>query len=439
MITMAKTFDQAIYEHTATDIIRDLAKDLMQSKPSNNLYSSVFGIDKAVEEIDFKNSIKKLYNKYHGKHTTGKSAVQGQMRRNMDIIKIGNFDMSIDESVAMAKDIMDNAGDDFYGMLLSCNANVKLNIKKTTFNPLHPIIATELASESSPIPRDAKIWTMTVFAWKDIKKIVKSYGDMMDTINDENYVPEIIDMLSTLIGGSEYIIKNSNVKASISNNKFVINYDEKRISKETGEEVSGASGGHHRNWIVPCQILNNSGIAFPYYGTVYSKNGIAWNITPAMSANVSKPVNGNAKFDNGSRICTKSGDSKTVRGIAALNHSNLTSALNSACWGHGSLTYSQQAMKAAMEIITGEPIVTAEKKVKKPMTFKEYTDMNKGKTAKDYLEYMKDFVAHAEVVPEDQVKNQQQTSIMDRTDPIDLTAIEVAQDQQTLDALAETA
>lgn len=396
MLTMERTFDQIVYEDTATEIIEDLAASLMESKPIDNTYSSVVGIDKAVSEVEFSESIRELYKVHHNRNPAPAVDVQSYLRSKMDIMKVGKFDLSVRQCAEMTIDILKNGGDKLYGILLSTTPAKSHTKTKMTFNPLHPVIATELSENSSAVNLDEEIWTLNVFAWKDDfnpeQHIPAGY-------NDTNYITEIANVIAAMSRKSPFVIKNTNIKAAISENKFVVNYEQKKYHVSNGKEVKDEHGGK-RNWIVPMQILNNGGIAYPYYGSAYTRTGIAWNLTPMMSANISRPTEGNSGFENGGRICTKSGDSKTIKGVSALNHSNLTSPLNSNCFRRGSLTYAHQAMLASLEILTGKSL-TNSPSVEKPDTLKEYLEKNPGKMAKDYLIYMREYVTGAHLEEKD--------------------------------------
>ena len=405
MLTMKKTFDQEVYESTATEIIEDMAQSLMEEVPASSTYSSVAGIDKAVEDIEFSDNIRKLYKRFHTRKTSGME-ISRIIRREMEIMKIGSSNMSINQAVDIAVDLVGSSEDKFYGMLLSANSNNTKTRNNITFNPLHPIIASELKDENSSVDMDEKIWTINIFVWRDSFNRIQLNPYLY---SDENYVPDIVNILATLKNKSKYVNKNSNIKAAISDNKFIINYTQDRYDKLTGKIIPDEKN-NKSNWIVPAQILNNSGVAYPYYGSVYTKNGIAWNITPMMSANINKPLEGIYSFENGGRICTKSGDSKTIKGVSALNHSNLTSPLNSHCFGEGSMTYAYQAMIASLEIITGKNMVDTPKE--KPMTLKEFIEENPNLKSKDYLIYMREFVTNASVSEKDteeQVEEEQPT------------------------------
>lgn len=393
MLTMEKTFDQAVYENTATEIIENLAESLMESKPLDNTYSSMVGIDKSVAEVEFSESIRDLYKKYHSARSPERINVQTTMKKYMDIMKVGEFNMSVNECIDLIIKVASNDDSKLYGVLLSTTADKSQDSRRITFNPLHPVISMELMADNSPIDRDNKIWTMNIFAWKDNfdnKDLLKK------AYSDYNYIDEIANTIAAVKTKSIFTVKNSNIKAHVQDNKFILKYEEKKYHISNGKEAKDNDDGK-RNWIVPLQLLNRGGIAYPYYGSVYTKNGMAWNLSPMMSANINRPAEGSSRYENGSRICTKSGDSKTIKGVSALNHSNLTSPLNYDCFREGSLSFAYQSMLSGLEIISGKNLTNVSEK-KKPLTFKEFIKQNPKENTKSYLVYMRDFVTSAELM-----------------------------------------
>jgi hypothetical protein len=113
-------------------------------------------------------------------------------------------------------------------------------------------------------------------------------------------------------------------------------------------------------------------------------------MSPCLSANINSVGN----TTEGSRICTQLGSSKTIRGLSALNHSNLTSPLNSAVFRDGFEIYSYTAMRGSMTLLElNDEVEEGEEDLSKPMTFKDFKDKNSTATRKDYFKYLKDRIA----------------------------------------------
>ena len=379
---------QAIYETTCIEIIKDLSEGLVEDVPTNESYTSIHGLNHSVEEINYTRGIEGIAKKYHHpgltRITDGTNAGYNAFRDYMDIMKVGELDMSINEAVAMAADIRKEAGTQFYGMLLM-DAGVKRS--KVAFNPLHPVIVSELIKEGTTIDREAKVWTLAVFSWKDgyEKRFKKEYPHYY---NEESYAEEIATLIAAIDTPTEYVIENKNFNVDIQNDQFVLNYDQVKKLKETGDIIE-QEATDARSYIIPGQLINVNGVGYPYYNTIYSTKGLAWNMSPMYGANVNHPQGqaNNRGMMGGSRICTNSGDSKTQRGIAALNHCNTTSPLNRDCMEAGSMSYANQCIDLSLELLLGGDYKA--EIVEKALTFQEFVAENDGASKAQYIAYIK--------------------------------------------------
>ena len=396
MLSLAKTPMQAIYESTCLDLIRGLSKNLVEDKPINESFTSMNGLDKCVEEINFSKSIEDLYGKYHNKNMVRKPSgdlkneiAYTEFKHNIDIMKIGNFDMSIKSAVEMAGTLHNDIGTQFYGMLLMSEGAKKKSGGRVVFNPLHPVIVSELKKENTSIDIESKQWTIAIYTFKD--KHEESFKKRYTTLyNDENYINEIATIIASIDTPTDYIVENKNFKVDIVNDQFVLEYEEVKRMKDTGDEIE-MKATDSRNYIVPGQIINVGGIAYPYYNTIYSTKGLAWNLSPMQGANISHPQGQKTSggMAGGSRICTHSGNSKTQMGISALNHCNTTSPLNRDCMEAGSMTYANQCIGASLELLLGDAFTSPVQAETKALTYQEFVAENDGATKAQYLTYIR--------------------------------------------------
>ncbi len=392
LLGLYKTSSQSIYEATCLDVIRELSKNLLEDTPINESFTSMNGLDKCVEEINFTQNIKDIYNKYHDTnnrrgHLTESNKGYEDWNKIMEILKVGSFDQSIKDAVSMANQIRNDVGTQFYGMLLMSKGN---NKKRTVFNPLHPVIAMELRKEDSSINTDIKKWTIAIYSFKDKRE--KQYKEDYPHLYEKtDYMDELGAMLAAIDTPSEYIIENSDFTVDIINDQFVLNYEEIKKEKDSGNVI--AQEAHEaKSYIVPCQIINVGGVAYPYYGIIYSTKGLAWNMSPMQSANINHSHGQSKKdgMDGGSRICTHSGNSKTKMGISSLNHCNTTSPLNSDCMEEGSMTFAYQSIGASFELMgSSELLVETPQEPVKTLTYKEFVAENDGATKAQFLDYIR--------------------------------------------------
>ena len=392
LLSLAPTAMQKIYESTCLDLIKELSSDLSQDISTEETFTSVNGIDKTVQEINFTKAIEDLYKKYHNPTIEYKNTSLEKSWRafpsKLDISKVGSFNMSINQAMELAGNLRKDIGQKLYGMLLSTKGE---KLTRTIFNPLHPIIASELKKESSSIDKSEQKWSISLYTWRDNAKFNEEYPELY---TNENFIPEIASILSSIDVPSTYITENKNFNVDIIDDKFVLNYEETKREKESGEIIEDTDNGG-RNYIIPGQITNISGIAYPYYNIIYSTKGLAWNMCPMSGANISHPFQQRIQngMNGGSRICTKTGNSKTQMGVSSLNHSNTSSPLNELLMQNGAMTYANQCLDSALEIFLGKTF-TEDTVPEKVLTFKEFKEENEGNGNKvQYLKYIKDRLA----------------------------------------------
>jgi len=419
LLSVEKTVNQLIYEFTCLDVIKELSKNLAEDKPTKESFTSMNGIDKSVQEINFTEGINNLYKKYHNPHIVSHDHGSNwkEWLNDIEILKMGNHDMSINEAMKIANNLFNDIGNQFYGMLLTTKGSKK---ERIIFNPLHPIIVAELKKEHATFDLDAKNWSVAIYSFKDGKK---TKYDVFKT--DENYIDEIATVLSAINSPANYVIENKAFNVDIVDDKFVLNYEEikrERVSNELIEDSKSSD----RNYIIPSQIMNIKGVAYPYYGVTYSRKGLAWNMTPMYHANIAHPYNQSTRdgMEGGSRICTNSGNSKTQMGISSLNHCNTTSPLNSNILYPGTMEYAEQSLVASLEMFLGDEFIGSSKPDEKVLTFQEFKKENSGEgTKKDYFKYIKNRMADKMAIESD--KEIREPTPMDEA-PIDLNQIGIA-------------
>lgn len=386
LLSLKKTPMQAIYEKTSLDIIREISRDLAKNIEKGESYTSYNGIDNAVQEFIFTKETKEKMDKYHTIEDPDYSWMGQDVYKNftnyMDISKVGNFNMSLDQCFELIRELVLELEDTVYGALV-------MTADGKQFNIFHPIIMSELLNKDSSISKVENIYTMAVYTWKDISQLKDRYAKKL-FVGNNNFQMEIAELILSIDSPTEYITQNSKFNVDIVNDRFVLNYVEEKKHRITGKDVTEetASG---RNFIIPFQILNVKGVAFPYYGAAYSKNGLAWNLTPMRSANIASPSSSSGKkYDYGSRICTHSGNSKTQKGISALNHSNTVSPLTKYILRRGSLTYAYTCLISSIGLVDEDFEITGSKKEDKALTFQEFLSENKDSSKKDYLKYVRE-------------------------------------------------
>jgi len=387
LLSIAPDAMQKIYENTCIELVRELTDDLINDKPTHDSFTAENGLGFAVEEINFTDNIHSLMKQYHNPNINGGTEAWNALKR-LDITKVGKHDMSINDAINIIDTIYEEIGNDLYGVLLMDELPGK---DKNIVNILHPVIVSILDREDININKDEKKWTITIFTKTDkfYSRLIDYSSDPKRFYNDkeDTYKTEIAKIIAAINNPSEYVIENRDFKVDIVNNEFVLNYEEVRTLKKDGSVIEGNTS---RNYIIPGQVINISGIAYPYYGVIYSRRGLAWNLCPMYGANIGHPhrqsmSNGQ---EGGSRICTHSGNSKTKQGTSSLNHCNTTSPLNSNCIMPGAFSYANACVEGSIELLTGKTY--ANKKNEKPMTMAEYLEKHPDATKQEYIKYMKE-------------------------------------------------
>ena len=302
----------------------------------------------------------------------------------MDIVKIGNNDLSINEAMKIARGIYEDLDDksQFYGVLL-------MDKTESTINPLHPVIASDIVEKFSEEEKSEERYTLIVYLLtKDINEedfIYKGQKKMLFKL-DEGLYEDVASIVAATQKGGEVETRYSNFELIVNRDQYFIQFDKTYVAvNHDGEEkeVKGAT-----EYLIPAQIANIYGVAYPYYGMVLAINGKAWNLLPMMSANISHPRMHMMK--SGGNICTHSGEPYTEKGVASLNHSNFTSELNTTSFGEGALA----VPKISVEISFGlyfDDFGTDDYKDERPLSMSEFLEQNPAASQMDYIEYISEY------------------------------------------------
>ena len=136
MISMEKTFDQVVYEETASNIVENIVEGLIESNNSETGSNNNQEIDRMVYDIEFSENIRTMYSKYHNADCAVSLDVTSSISSYMEIFKVGKFDMSISQCVDMTIEILKTSKDKLYGILLSTSSEKSGTGKSITFNAL---------------------------------------------------------------------------------------------------------------------------------------------------------------------------------------------------------------------------------------------------------------------------------------------------------------
>ena len=378
MLNLNKNANDVIYEKTCIDIFetfKDSNKDISIKKENTNteLYNKVI-------QVELTDKIDKIRKKFHSNNysqlASNNYSNNSSIIKNIEIAKIGEKNISINQTIDIVENLYKDIGNKLFGALLISNS-------KRIINPFHPIIAKEISENK--IDKDENIYTLAIYTYKDSFDLNSLIDKSLD------FSENIIDILANTSKESSYIVKNKNfeLKKNVYN-ELIIEYEEEIYNNSTNEKMDD-DFVYDIAYIIPIQVLNSGGVPFPYYGYIYTTKGVAWNLSPMYSANISRPsTTGNPL--GGSRICSKIGSGKTIKGMSALNHSNLTSPLNQSVFKNGWIEYGIESFKIGFTFYKDIDNVK-EKDLKqepiKTLTLRKYLKEYPSNSRKDYLTYLK--------------------------------------------------
>jgi hypothetical protein len=392
---MLKSAIQEIYKNTIDEIKEDVIDALKNESNQRNKY--LFIPQKTVVNLNDLTAISLLLNAYHSYNSSSKheyidrntQLYSNSLKDNLQIHKIQTGKITYENAVEIAIEAINNNIDNVYGVTFVHDGDSKTRFS----NPFHPIIATRFIDEEGKDFPD--VYEIIFYIWKDNLDI-----EIDDDIKEKIPV-DIGIIIKELKDIKKTYIENSDISFKLDKNHTGIIKYKQRVFDENRNEI------HNENYdtvfMVPCQIANIEGVAYPYYGSVVAENGLAFNISPLYSPNINAPLENNIRNSiEGSRVCTHSGRPYTAEGISALNHANFTSQLNSSTFKTGSIYYSKYALKFSCELYSEylniDVSIDEEEPVSqdKPMSFDEYKKHYPSFGATEYLKYRKEYYAKQE-------------------------------------------
>ena len=300
--------------------------------------------------------------------------------RKMEILEFSN--VSMHQIVTITKSLKKDLGKKLFGVLVSGTVN---GSSRSRFNPFHPHVAAQLSFMYETPKRNM----MT-------KPRYNAYFYYVEH-DDENcplFGNSLVSKEWALDFINEFTVKMMSASISMGG-ETKVNVLNKYCVEVIKDENSMA--------LVPVQIANVEGVAYPYYGEVLvmrgDYEGIGRNIFPYFSPNVTFNTEG---FAN---ICTGRSNNMTRDGWMTLNHANFTSPLNSSMvvfremtpvWHEACIEYSLRIYEDMIRELGLEKEPRAEENVEeavpdKPMNFHQYKEKNPDATMKSYIEYVREF------------------------------------------------
>ncbi len=398
MLNMGKTTEQLIYEKTCQDEFENFATSIEEEsiKPgtkenTTNAFPS-FSMNRLVYSLTFNEKINTLMSKYHSHKFGGRVlGYRGDVNMSsyIDIAKIGNHTFTFKESMDIIRQMREAVGPEvFYGAVIVNNQHVDVN-------PLHPLVLNEFMamSEEELVYHELTNYSVIIYTFKEKWKTFREDYPKKFKVKEE-YSQNILDLILGTKFKRESFTISSNPEMILKNNKYIIEYSEKIVDQE-GNEIpveDDARDKMKQGYVIPGQILNLSGITYPYYGAIYVKGGKSWNLSPMWATNINNPQsNGEGSVKKGSNICTKVGDARTANGCKTLNHSNTTSERNPETFTDGAMGYAQVAVDIALSMFYNDYNGTIKLDPKdKKMTLQEFLNTDPLElTKKDYIEYIR--------------------------------------------------
>jgi len=338
------------YRSTVNHALAETTKEILTKfARANENYSSIepfnpsFSLDRSLFAVELSNALVDESNHWYTTHGhSTESYVLDKIRQNT--LQFGP--MSLKEGLSLVKDEI--LSDDFYG-ILAVNYDTKGRI-----NPLHPLIASELASNWDSYKDE--LYTFYVFSgtWKNstqesidsdmdhIANILAAYSNKQDIIESE--------ATTVIMNEREIQISLDNIESIVdefmNNRDVAINSDSTLLTESRNTPY----------FLVPIQIISD-GLAYPSYGTSMlsrSATNTVWgtDCSPMGSANIGTLIVRNSSSDglHMTSVCTGGNGSDTY-GMATMNHSNLQSPMNSSCICDGWESYAEASIIVSYEIL----------------------------------------------------------------------------------------
>ncbi len=400
MLSLKKTTDQLIYEKTCQDEFESFAANIDEERTQLTTGEKSirafpkFAMNRLVYSLTFNEKINKLLTKFHD-HKFGGNVLgyreDIEMKKYIDIATIGDHTFTFKEAMAVIRQMREAVGPEvFYGATIA-------NYSHNDVNPLHPLILNEFMAMTDEKLGEYRLknYSVNIYTFKDTWNQIKEEYPKKFTVKNE-YTEDILDLImGTKFKRDTFSIRLDPILKE-ENGKFKILYRESAVDKD-GNEIklpteTDYDKKYKQGYVIPGQIINLNGLAYPYYGAIYVKGGKAWNLSPMWATNINNPQdNGPGSVKKGSDICTKVGDVRTARGCMTLNHSNTESQRNPYTFTDGAMGYAQVAVDIALSMYFNDYDGTIQLSPKdKKMTLKEFLKATPDGTKKDYLIYIRD-------------------------------------------------
>jgi hypothetical protein len=297
--------------------------------------------------------------------------------------------MSFKDAVKFAHSFYLSSPGLMYGILLHNN--------KKFINPLHPLIAQSVAKT---LNKDASVLDSSTY-----KVIIYTYKE---TTTDENNAFFRNENLSKIF--TDQIFNTlALLELKVELQKKIVNYNNPR-EQETHvlygykdfiyktEDINKDTAPAENLELQPVQLIN-SGIVFPYYGTVAQKhanmrNNKGYQLSPMLSPNIGMPRFSILKEDEslsieGRGVCTGKLQQYSLNGKKSLNHANLGSPFFREVMASGAYTFADISVKISLsiyaELFDLERIDSFTQLEKPPISFVEFRLKHPSKGLKDYL------------------------------------------------------
>ncbi len=395
LFDLSQTTEQIIYQQTCQDEFEKFAANIdAEAKPTTTGIMEhpfpKFKMNRLVYSLTYNEKIDNLAQEYHsedggGKHLGYRDHIG--MQSFIDVSKIGDHSFTFKEAMDVIRSVRESVGPDiFYGAVIVNNQHVDVN-------PLHPLVLNEFMrmTEDQLIKYGLTNYSVIIYTFKDTWETIRKEYPTKFKVR-KRFTSDVLDLVLGTKFKQETFSILSHPELRKNGNRFFIDYTEKLIDKDGNEITVNAedkTNQYLQSYVIPGQILNLSGVTYPYYGAIYVKGGRAWNLSPMLATNIDNPKSTTAK--RGSSICTKVGDTRTAKGCMTLNHSNTTSQRNPLTFIDGSMGYAQVAVDVALSMFFNDYDGTVQLEPKdKKMTFQEFLKTEPELTKRDYLKYIRE-------------------------------------------------
>ena len=297
--------------------------------------------------------------------------------------------MNLEDCIAIAKNIHEDESARLYGIML-----INLADKNDRINPLHPLVALELAKKN-----DTTLYKMVIYTMPDEYTELHMYSDSERI--DENILTQMALYEQKQDIG---IVQQSdgNIDSKLENFKRG-----SELSRSTVNRISiGGTDNINQDEIdilVPCQLLVD-GLSMPYYGTSlikYTKSTQSVrgaHVSPMNSCNVGAGESSNIHSDTiimSTSVCTGNNQKASIEGWRGMSAANLKSPYHEYMLHKGWFTYVQKCIDASLDVYNTlfdfvEPVIE--------LTFKQqWLESNPEMSDMDYIQFLADRIERVDV------------------------------------------